>query len=195
MRLKIKNGSTANKLRLLPLLLLPLLGGAAQAEDPVIGFYAGGAAGRAVLHRERLFRSGIEAHDRGAKAFVGYRILPALAVEATYADYGDIKKDTRLEGNIDVFSAAAVGIIQLRQWDLFGKVGLGAWDGTTSNRSGQRVDDSDIDPFIGIGAQYRAGRFGLRIESEAQQLSFSAGEHGRDGDWINFISIGASWTF
>jgi hypothetical protein len=194
MRVKSKNNSTSNTLRFLPL-LLPLFAGAAQAEDPVLGFYAGGAAGRAVLHRERLFRSGIEEDDSGSKVFVGYRILPALAVEATYADYGDIKKDTRLQGNIDVFSAAAVGLIQLRDWDLFGKVGLGAWDGTTANNAGQKVDDNDIDPFIGIGAQYRAGHFAVRIESEGQQLSFAAGEHGRDGDWINFISIGASWTF
>lgn len=194
MRVNSKNNSTANTLRFLPL-LLPLFAGAAQAKDPVLGFYAGGAAGRAVLHRERLFRSGIEEDDSGSKVFVGYRILPALAVEATYADYGDIKKDTRLQGNIDVFSAAAVGLIQLRDWDLFGKVGLGAWDGTSANNAGQKVDDNDIDPFIGIGAQYRAGHFAVRIESEGQQLSFDAGQHGRDGDWINFISIGASWTF
>jgi hypothetical protein len=57
------------------------------------------------------------------------------------------------------------------------------------------VDDNDVDPFIGIGAQYRAGRFAVRIESEAQQLSFSAGQHGRDGDWVNFISLGANYTF
>lgn len=194
MHLNSKKNSTAKKLRLLPL-LLPLLAGAAQADDPVIGFYAGGSAGRAVLHRERLFRSGIEDYDTGAKAFLGYRILPALAVEVTYADYGDIKKDTRLAGSIDVFSACAVGVIQLREWDLFGKAGLGYWDGTTANNAGVTVSDNDVDPFIGIGAQYRAGRFAVRIESEAQQLSFHAGEHGRDGDWINFISIGANWTF
>lgn len=176
-------------------LFLPLCAGVAQADEPAMGFYAGASAGRAILHRERFTRSGIEAHDTGSKAFVGYRVYPGLALEATYADYGDIEKDTRLAGNIDVFSAAAVGLIQLRQWDLFGKVGLGRWDGTTVNNAGQTVNDSDIDPFIGIGAQFRSGRFALRVESEAQQLSFAAGEHGRDGDWINFISLGASWTF
>jgi hypothetical protein len=192
MDMKNKFGVPATKLCLLPLLLCA---GVAQADEPVMGFYAGGSAGRAILHRERLFRSGIEAHDSAFKALVGYRALPALAFEASYADYGDITKDTRLAGKIDVFSAAAVGLIQLREFDLFGKVGLGAWQGTTFDRAGRQVRDNDIDPFIGIGAQYRAGRFAVRIESEAQQLSFAAGEHGRDGDWINFISAGASWTF
>jgi hypothetical protein len=194
MDLKNKIDAPAAKLCLPPLLLL-LCAGAAQADEPAMGFYVGGSAGRAILHRERLFRSGIEAHDSGFKALVGSRILPALAVEASYADYGDIKKDTRLAGNIDVFNVAVVGLIQLREWDLFGKAGLGRWDGTTADRAGREVRDNDIDPFIGIGAQYRAGRFAVRVESEAQQLSFAAGEHGRDGDWINFISVGASWTF
>jgi hypothetical protein len=176
-------------------LLLSLCASVAQADEPVMGFYAGASAGRAILHRERLFRSGIEAHDSAFKALVGYRAFPGLAFETSYADYGDIKKGTRLAGNIDVFSAAAVGLIQLREWDLFGKVGLGAWEGTTANNAGRQVRDNDIDPFIGVGAQYRTGRFALRVESEAQQLSFAAGEHGRDGDWVNFISVGASWTF
>lgn len=188
--MSLKNKSTA-----LLTLLLPLCAGVAQAEDPVMGFYAGASAGRAVLHRERLFRSGIEADDSAYKALIGYRTLPALAVEASYGDYGDIRKGTRLAGKIDVFNVAVVGLIQLRDWDLFGKAGLGRWSGTTANNAGQEVRDNDIDPFIGIGAQYRAGRFAVRVESEAQQLSFAAGEHGRDGDWINFISVGASWTF
>ena len=152
----------------LPLLtlLLPLCAGAAYADEPVIGFYAGGSGGLAVLHRERIFRSGIEADDQGFKV-----------------------------GEIDVFNASAVGLIQLREWDLFGKVGLGRWDGTTANNAGREVKDHDVDPMIGIGAQYRNGRFALRVESEAQQLSFSAGSHGRDGDLINFFSLGATVAF
>lgn len=182
------------KLSLLAL-LLPLCAGAAYANEPVIGFYAGGGGGLAVLHRERIFRSGIEADDQGFKVLGGYRINSGFAIEASYADYGDIKKDTRLAGEIDVFNVAAVGLIQLRQWDLFGKAGLGRWDGTTANNAGLEVDDNDIDPMIGIGAQYRSGRFAIRVESEIQQLSFAAGEHGRDGDWINFFSLGATVSF
>jgi hypothetical protein len=182
------------KLRLLAL-LLPLCAGVAQADETLAGFYAGASAGRAVLHRERIFRSGIEAHDTGFKALAGYRLFPGLAFEASYADYGDIQKDTRLAGEIDVFSAAAVGLIQLRDWDLFGKAGLGRWEGTTADNAGREVRDNDVDPMIGIGAQYRAGRFAMRAEIEAQQLSFAAGEHGRDGDWVNFFSLGASLRF
>jgi hypothetical protein len=176
-------------------LLFPLCTSVAQADESLTGFYAGVGVGRAVLHRERLFRSGVEAHDRGVKALVGYRAFPGLAFEANYADFGDIEKDTRLAGEIDVFSAAVVGLIQLRDWDLFGKAGLGRWEGTTANNAGQEVRDNDVDPLIGIGAQYRSGRFAVRAEIEAQQLSFAAGEHGRDGDWVNFFSVGASLRF
>jgi hypothetical protein len=176
-------------------LLLPLCTCVAQADESLAGVYVGGSVGRAVLHRERLFRSGIEAHDTASKALVGYRVFPALAFEVSYSDYGDIKKDTRLAGDIDVFSAAVVGLIQLQQFDLFGKAGLGRWEGTTADSAGREVRDNDIDPLIGIGAQYRAGHFALRAEIEAQQLSFAAGEHGRDGDWVNVFSVGASVRF
>jgi hypothetical protein len=190
------NKSSASLLQLSFLsLLLPLSAGVAHADEPAMGFYAGASVGRATLHRARLTRSDVEDHDRGFKALLGYRRFPALAFEATYTDYGDIQEGTRLAGDVDAFSVAVLGLIQLRDFDLFGKVGLGAWDGTTFNRSGEEVDDNDVDPMLGIGAQYRSGRFALRAEIEAQQLSFAAGEHGRDGDWVDLLSVGASWTF
>lgn len=183
-----------SKLRFL-LLLLPLCSVSAQADESVVGFYAGAGGGRAVLHRERFTRSGLEAHDTAFKVLAGYRLSEGFAIEANYADYGDIKKNTRLEGEIDVFSLGAVGLIRLRDWDLFGKVGVGRWEGTTANNAGVEVRDNDFDPMLGIGAQFRSGRFALRAEIEAQQLSFAAGEHGRDGDWVNVFTLGGSFKF
>jgi len=182
------------KLRFLSL-LLPLCAGVAHADELVTGPYAGVSVGRATLHRARLTRSDIEAHDKGFKALVGYRVLSGLAFEVGYADYGKVTKDVRLSGEVDAFSVAVVGLIQLRDFDLFGKAGFGAWEGTTADRTGREVRDNDIDPILGIGAQYRSGRFAMRAEIEAQQLSFAAGQHGRDGDVVDFISVGASWRF
>jgi hypothetical protein len=182
------------KLRFLSL-LLSLCAGVVYADEPIIGPYAGVGVGRATLHRARVFRSDIEAHDTGFKALVGYRSLKGLAFEASYANYGEQEKGDRLAGEIDAFSVAVVGLISLQTIDLFGKAGFGAWDGTTANRAGQEVSDNDIDPMLGIGVQYRSGRFAVRGEIEAQALSFSAGSHGRDGDWLDFISVGTTWSF
>lgn len=182
------------KLRFLSL-LLPLCAGVAHADEPVIGTYVGAGIGRATLHRARLTRSDIEAHDTGFKALVGRRVFRGLAFEASYTDYGKMEKGARLFGDIDAFSVAVVGLIPLQEIDLFGKVGFGAWEGTTADRAGREVRDNDIDPILGIGAQYRSGRFAVRAEIEAQALSFAAGEHGRDGDWVDLISVGASWSF
>ena len=110
------------------LCFLSMCAASVQADEMLAECYVGLSAGRAVLHRERIFRSGVEAHDTGFKALFGYRALPALAFELSYADYGDIEKDTRLAGEVDVFNAAVVGLIQLRDWDLFGKAGLGRWE-------------------------------------------------------------------
>lgn len=169
--------------------------GLAHADEPIMAAYAGMGVGRATLHRERVFRSGIEGHDTGLKALVGYRALRGLAFEASYVDFGEIQKRDRLAGDIDAFSVAIIGLIPLRKVDLFGKAGFGAWRGTTADNAGRGVRDDDIDPVLGMGVQLRTGRLALRAEVEAQFLSFSAGEHGRDGDWVDLISVGANWSF
>jgi hypothetical protein len=176
-------------------LLLTLCAGVVRADEPITGAYVGAGIGRATLHRTRLTRSDVEAHDRGSKILAGYRVLNGLAFEASYADYGKAQKDVRLLGDIDAFSVAVVGLIQLQQLDLFGKAGFGAWAGTSADRTGRQVRDNDIDPILGLGVQYRSGRFAVRAEVEAQALSFAAGNHGRDGDLLDFISVGMSWRF
>jgi hypothetical protein len=160
-----------------------------------MGAYAGVGVGRATLHRARFGRSDIEAHDTAFKALVGYRALRGLGFEASYADFGEISKRDRLAGDIDAFNVSVVGLIPLDKVDLFGKAGFGAWRGTTADNTGREVRDNDIDPTLGIGVQLRNGRFAVRAEVEAQLLSFAAGEHGRDGDWLDFISVGAQWSF
>ena len=84
------------KLRLLSLLPLALFASVAHADEPVMGAYAGMSAGRATLHRERLTRSSVEAHDTAFKALFGYRSLRGLAFEASYADFGNMNRRDRL---------------------------------------------------------------------------------------------------
>lgn len=184
------------KLRFLSL-LLSLCAGVVHADESITGVYAGVGVGRATLHRVDFHRSDFEAHDTGFKALAGYRILRGLAIEASYADYGEVQKDVRgvrLVGEIDAFSVAVVGMIPLRNIDLIGKAGFAAWDGTLSaDRTGRQVDDNDIDPTLGLGVQYRNGRFAFRAELEALSLRFSDTES--DGDWIDFISVGMNWRF
>lgn len=182
-------------LRFLCILPLALLAGMAHADEPVTGVYAGAAVGRATLHRARFTRSDIEAHDTAFKALFGYRAMRGLAFEASYADFGEMAKRDQLAGEVQAFSVGIVGLIPLRQVELFGKAGFGAWRGTTVDRNGQNVRDDDIDPVVALGVQLRNGRLAVRAEIEAQFLSFDAGEHGRDGDLVDFISIGANWRF
>ncbi|WP_157994400.1 outer membrane beta-barrel protein [Peristeroidobacter agariperforans] len=182
-------------LRFLSVLPLALLAGMAHADEPITGAYAGVGVGRATLHRARFTRSDVEAHDTAFKALFGYRAMRRLAFEASYADFGEMAKRDELTGDVEAFSVGIVGLIPLRQVELFGKAGFGAWRGTTVDRNGQSVRDDDIDPLLGLGVQLRNGRFAVRAEIEAQFLSFDAGEHGRDGDLLDLISIGANWRF
>lgn len=181
--------------RVLSIASFMLCANLAHADEPVMGAYVGAGVGRATLHRERFSRSGVEAHDTAFKALVGYRSLRGLAFEASYSDFGEMAKRDQLTGDIEAFGVSVVGLIPLRKVDLIGKAGFGAWRGTTQDRAGREVRDHDIDPTLGLGVQFRNGRLSLRAELEAQLLSFSAGEHGRDGDWLNFICVGAHWSF
>lgn len=182
-------------------LLLSLCAGVAYADQPIMGAYAGAAVGRATLHEVDFFRSDFEAHDTAFKVLAGYRFNRGLAVEASYSDYGkqaENVRGVRLVGEIDAFSVAVVGLIPLRAIDLFGKAGFAAWDGTLSaDRTGREVSGSDIDPSLGLGVQYRNGRFAVRAEVEALILGFDGDDPDDDGDdnWLDFISLGASWSF
>jgi hypothetical protein len=189
------------KLRVLPL-LLSLCAGVAHADESITGAYAGVSIGRATLHQVDFFRSDFEAHDTGFKALGGYRILRGLAIEAGYADYGEIEKEVRgvrLVGEIDAFSVAVVGMIPLQGIDLFGKAGFAAWDGTLSaDRAGRAASENDIDPMLGLGVQYRNGRLAVRAEVEAMTLSFDVvgdDDDDVDSDWLDFISVGMLWSF
>lgn len=181
--------------RALSLVSLAVFAAVSHADEPVMGAYAGAGVGRATLHRARFLRSDVEAHDTAFKALVGYRSLRGLAFEASYTDFGEMAKRDQLTGDIEAFGVAIVGLIPLEKVDLFGKAGFGAWRGTTADRTGREVRDHDIDPTLAIGVQLRNGRLTLRAEAEAQLVSFAAGEHGRDGDWLDFISVGAHWSF
>lgn len=183
-------------------LLLSLSAGVAHGAEPIKGFYVGGSVGNASLELEDAdSREDFKADDTGFKLTAGYRILKYLAVEGGYIDYG--KPEDRIlgvpfEGHFTAVYASAVGMIPLGDFDLFGKAGLAAWEGSLENdRFDFRVSEDNVDPLVGFGAQYRFGRLALRVEFEGMLLGFDDdNDDEADGDdWEYFSSIGATWTF
>jgi len=185
------------------ILLGLVLTGSAQATEPVLGFYAGGGIGDAELSLEDPDSDAdFEASDVSLRVLGGYRFNRYFAVEASYADYGnpnDTVLGVDLEGSFTAFGVSAVGLFPLRSvdLDLFGKLGIGAWDGKVRAPAfGVDASDDDADILLGFGVQYRTGKLTLRAEAEGQGLS-SLDDDDRDSneDIVSTLWLSAMWSF
>ena len=172
------------------------------ADEPVRGFYVGGGVGNATLRLEDTDSpADFEDDDTGYRLIGGYRWFRYFAVEANITDYGTQEGrilGADIEGDFSAIHAAAVGLIPLGSFDLFGKAGIAFWDGSLE-RLGSRivVSENNAEPVLGLGAQFRAGQLTIRGEAETLLLSFDDdGDGEADGDdYIGFVSLSATWSF
>jgi len=174
----------------------------ALAEEPVRGFYVGGGVGSATLELEDTDSlADFKSDDTGFRFIAGYRWFRYFAIEANFTDYGkqqDRVLGVDLEGDFSALHASAVGLIPLGSFDLFGKAGLAYLDGSLARLGSRtRVSDSNVEPILGLGAQFRSGHLSIRAEGEALFLSFDDDGDGQaDGDdYIGFVSLSATWSF
>ncbi len=144
-----------------------------------MGWYAGGSFGQSEIDIDCAGTTSCDDSDTSWKIFVGYQANRNLALEAGYADLGQLKASTPAFGgipaaNVKIKTSAweLVGIGSLpvgERFSLFGKVGLYMADtdievdfpgfGTATD-----ADDS-VDLTFGFGARYDFTRnFGVRAE-------------------------------
>lgn len=176
--------------------------GKASAAEADRGFYLGAGFGKAELTLEDSNSfADFEGDDLGVRVLGGYRFFRHFAVEASYADYGDAQDSIAgvdLTGSFSAFALSAVGLIPLNSFDLFGKLGFGAWEGElTPRRSGGGFVEDNVDPLVGFGIQVRSGNLTVRGEVEAQLLGFDNDNDGEaDGDdLVSLLSLSLMWNF
>ena len=142
----------------------------------------------------------VDDDDQGYKILAGWRVVPWLAVEVSFADLGgassntevicaaavDFPCPTRLSADVRTAQLSALVLWPVGQFDLFAKAGIHRWEGTAriadDTTTIARVREDDIDPVFGLGAQYRYEHLALRLEyehldigdSEAKAFSFGA---------------------
>jgi OOP family OmpA-OmpF porin len=149
------------------LLLAATLGAAAfgaQAQDAEKGFYAGAGVGQSFVDEGNY-----DDEDTAFSAFGGYQFNKYFALEAGYADFGEIESSRpgqpSLEGDTAYFTA--VGIVPITEkFSAYGKAGLHRWNLDQAIPSlTSSTDDSGSDPTYGLGVQYRfTDRVALRGE-------------------------------
>jgi Outer membrane protein beta-barrel domain len=169
----------------------------AMAEDT--GLYFGGSLGWAYMEAKpgNLFDDdfdfSVDDDDFGWKAFAGWQMLPFLAVEGGYVDFGEAKDNNPLGSSrvsADAWDGFLVGNLPLGFIDLFAKIGV-VYSDTDFKVSGVNNSfsdgDSSTDPAYGIGAAIELGSLSIRGEWEYFDV---------DGlKDLSMFSVGAAYTF
>lgn len=157
--------------------------------------------------------------DVGWKLFVGYRLLPILALEAGYLDLGRATFDTTIvdapppfdditpfdiRGRADGKGPTVSGVLHLPltpRVQAMARAGLFRWKTNFTERlpdtQTTRVDRSeeDIDLQYGLGIQFALNdEFGARLEWERLE-DVGAGIGGRSGRDVDFFSLGLTFGF
>jgi opacity protein-like surface antigen len=161
------------------------------------GFYLGGSIGQMEAEGDCPSAFSCDLKDSAWKVFAGYRVNRHLAIEGTYADWGEISVRTTAAG-VPVtgmseqtgWGVAGLGILPLGdRFSLFGK--LGVMVGERETRVGApgfpSVVDSDdgSELHFGFGAGFNFTRnLGLRAEWERLEDSE-----------IDVVSIGLQYRF
>lgn len=154
------------------------------------GFYLGGSLGSANLDFSTVDVN-FDDDDTAYKIFAGYNfgIIPLIdiAIEGSYVDFGEASSVQIGDTNVGVTGWDAFGLagFKLGPIGLFGKVGFIAWD-SESDVLQDQLNDSGSDPAYGIGARFQIGSLSVRAEYEWFDIDIAD---------IEYVSVGASWTF
>jgi OOP family OmpA-OmpF porin len=187
--------------------------------DP--GFYVGGAVGQGLVHFSDTFLAingggsstlTRDETDTAWKLFAGYRIHRNIAVEGGYTDFGQFSATRRLNSGsgsaseslkIKGWHLQAVGLLPLRNFDLFAKAG-GVYATVEAQKSVSGsvsfVPGTDTHPktsslaFLGgIGAAYNFTKnFSIRTELE---VTSDVGNDSTGKGSVAMISVGGAYKF
>lgn len=160
------------------------------ASSPALaqGLYAGGSVG---LSSMEVDANGFDGSDVGFKIFGGYRFNDYIAVEAFYTDFGE-PNDGPLGIDAYALGIAGVGILPLAErFELFGKVGVAAWDADFTGPGGFSDDGTDL--VLGAGVTYKfSPQFSGRVELEYYDIEADAGPFDVD---TYLLSAGLQFNF
>jgi opacity protein-like surface antigen len=166
------------------------LPGLASATDN--GLYIGAGIGQASIGDIEVDGEGsfgFDGDDVGYKLFAGWNFaildLVSLGVEAGYVDFGKAD-DGGIEVDANGFDAFGVAGVQLGPVNVFGKLGLVAWDADASDGN-DSIGDDGTDLAAGLGAGLQFGSFGIRAEYEYFDID--------SADDVSLISASALWVF
>ncbi|MDX1516114.1 MAG: porin family protein [Woeseiaceae bacterium] len=183
-----------NAQRVLALAGLALMPITATADSgPYIGASAGGASFEADLNDPTIpgLPSSLDEDDTAVKIFVGYKVdLPVIdfAIEGGYVNFGEPDIDvlgSQLTFETTGFNAWGIAAIDAGLLDIYGKLGLIAWD-VEAAFQGSSISDDGSDLGYGLGLRFDLGALEIRGEYEIYDL---------DDTDVAMLSVGLAWHF
>jgi len=188
--------------------LLTAMMGVASAQ-----VYVGGVIGQSHVNLDCAdYDRGCDKSDTGHKLYFGYKLNPAVALEAAYVNFGkgtraytgsyydgSVLRDIRVEESIEATGAliaAAFRYAAHPQLSLVGRLGLSilktryeeAARFTTYNSS--QSDDS-VKPYVGLGLEFAVNK-NLRITADAD---FTTAELNGDSGAVRLLGVGLQYAF
>lgn len=160
----------------------------ASAPALAQGFYFGGSVGQSTMDVDV---AGFSGDDLAFKVFGGYRVNNYIAVEVFYTDFG-APDDGPLGIDAFAYGAEAVGIVPIgSRLEVFGKVGMAAWDADFTGPGGFSDDGADLVYGGGLAIKV-TDRLAIRGEWEFYQIESDVG--GFDVD-TQLLSAGVQFNF
>jgi OOP family OmpA-OmpF porin len=168
--------------------------GVAQADDDLLGLYAGAGIMRAKM--EDTFHTDFDFSNTAWKVYAGLHPKDFfLGVDVDYVDLGSQSAGTfsgPANANTKAFAAYAVGYlpIPVPNIDVYGKAGLARWqfNGSLPAQGLFSLSDNGTDFAWGVGGQVHfLERFAVRLEYEHFNI--------READDVQLYSLGVSYTF
>ena len=152
-----------------------------------------------------LTSGNVDDSDTGWKAFVGFRFVKFLAIEADFIDVGGVSIAATSDGSgpdflagsvgatakVDGYRVSALGIIPIGQrFSILARYGVFYWDATATISNGGMTavaPDDDSDDFFGAGVAWQLkSSASLRLEYELMTV---------DDTDIDTVSAGVAFRF
>lgn len=127
----------------------------------------------------------------------GYQFNKNFAVEALYADFGNLAPSGSLKPT--AFSAAAVGILPFNeQWSGYAKLGMASIDSKVSGSGLAGADGTytKSDITYGIGGQFNISQaLGVRFGVDQYSTGGSQGIWALNNGKLTVVSVGVAYKF
>jgi OOP family OmpA-OmpF porin len=182
-----QNSKTSSALAIL--FAAAMAGGAANAAET--GFFVDIGAGMSKVDVPSYDLPGLSVDDEDVYFSVGagFNINKMFAVEAGYVDLGEVSADypalslsatTSADG---FYFGPRLTLEVSPQFDVYGRVGMLAWEGETTSNFGVSGEDDGTDVYFGIGAAFN---FSEQVSLGAEWTRYALESEGEDLDIDTF---------